>query len=282
MEYQFNIANVKFLISAPETLKVDEKWALFSADFSEPDYRFRIRFEDALEIPEGRQLLTTDRVCLTERDGKLIRSYRGSAQEPVGLIAEETAPGVCEIRTIRWGSWGEKLSNFMEAMALPHCLALKGRLMLHCAYLLHEGEGILFTARSGVGKSTQAGLWVKYRSGRMINGDRAVLSLEDGRLMVSGLPLSGSSPDCLNVTVPVRAIVGLAQGRENILKPLHPVETAKWLMNGTYLAPEFREDSGLMLELALRMAVCAQGWHLTCLPEQSAVDVLYQAIYSQK
>lgn len=280
MEYQFNISNVKLRIIAPEELKIDEKWMAFASPLSVPDFCFRIGFVPELALPEGREVVVTDRVVVREREGKQIRCYRGSALEPVGLVIQEEAPGFFDLKTRPWGSWGKSLGNFLEAMALPHCLGLRGRLVFHCAYLLYQGEAILFTGRSGIGKTTQANLWVENKKARIINGDRGVLSIEKGRLRVWGLPFSGSSPHCLNHSAPVRAIIRLSQGKENQVKALSPVEIAKCLLDGCYFSPEFPQDQGPAMNLALDMAACTRGWHLSCLPRETAVEALYREIYT--
>ena len=48
----------------------------------------------------------------------------------------------------------------------------KDAMVLHCSVLKVKSGVILFSGPSGIGKSTQAGLWTKYRKARVINGDR--------------------------------------------------------------------------------------------------------------
>ena len=52
-----------------------------------------------------------------------------------------------------------------------------------------QNKAILFSAPSGTGKSTQADLWQKYVRGvEIINGDRAIIGIEDNGVKAYGLP----------------------------------------------------------------------------------------------
>ena len=65
----------------------------------------------------------------------------------------------------------------------------KDAMVLHCSVLKVKSGVILFSGPSGIGKSTQAGLWTKYRKARVINGDRTLLKKENGRWMSLGWPI---------------------------------------------------------------------------------------------
>ena len=56
------------------------------------------------------------------------------------------------------------------------------------SFIRWQGRGILFSAPSGTGKSTQANLWVQHQGAEVINGDRAALRQVGGRWQAFGLP----------------------------------------------------------------------------------------------
>lgn len=69
----------------------------------------------------------------------------------------------------------------LEAVDLFDILAERGMLVLHSSYVLRkEGDAILFSGASGIGKSTQAELWREFASARVINGDRALIDVDRG------------------------------------------------------------------------------------------------------
>ena len=64
----------------------------------------------------------------------------------------------------------------LESAGLFDILADAGMLVLHSAYIVtRQGEGILFSGPSGIGKSTQAALWQRYGAAQTVNGDRALV-----------------------------------------------------------------------------------------------------------
>ena len=88
-------------------------------------------------------------------------------------------------------------------------------LILHASFIRWHDQGILFSAPSGTGKSTQASLWETHMGAEILNGDRAGIRYADGSWMAYGLPYAGSSRIFRNSSAPIRAIVVLRQSPEN-------------------------------------------------------------------
>ena len=100
----------------------------------------------------------------------------------------------------------------LEAASLFDILADAGMLVLHSAYIVtRQGQGILFSGPSGIGKSTQAALWQRYAGAEIINGDRALVRPDTGT--VSGVFYAGTSGISRNVTAPLQAVILLEQVR---------------------------------------------------------------------
>ena len=78
---------------------------------------------------------------------------------------------------------------FVSLFAMEKRMLAKDAMVLHCSVLKVRSGVILFSGPSGIGKSTQAGLWTKYRKARVINGDRTLLKKENGRWMSLGWPI---------------------------------------------------------------------------------------------
>lgn len=106
---------------------------------------------------------------------------------------------------------------FLEMLALERFLLKENALVLHSSYIIWKKEGIVFTAPSGTGKSTQAELWHRYEGAEIVNGDRSVLWWNplEKRFDVCGLPFCGSSGINRNLSAPLRAVVFLEQAPEN-------------------------------------------------------------------
>ena len=104
---------------------------------------------------------------------------------------------------------------FVSLFAMEKRMLAKDAMVLHCSVLKVRSGVILFSGPSGIGKSTQAGLWTKYRKARVINGDRTLLKKENGRWMSLGCPICGSSEICYNEAYPVKAVFFLGQAEWN-------------------------------------------------------------------
>ena len=148
-------------------------------------------------------------------------------------------------------------------------------LMLHAAFIRWQGKGILFTAPSGTGKSTQAELWEKYEGADILNGDRAAVRRdESGCWQAYGLPYAGSSGIYRNEKAPLSAAVVLRQAEENRIRRLGMLEIIQKLYPETTVhqwEPDFIEKAlTLLTELAGEVPV----YLLECRPDRGAVEAV--------
>ena len=119
--------------------------------------------------------------------------------------------------------------------------ARRQMLQLHCATVDDRGRGILFLGPSGIGKTTQAERWAQYRGSSIINGDIGLVQRTDEGYVAWGTPWHGSSPYCLNASVPVKALVVLKQAPENHLRELTGFEKVSEV-SGSVFYPTWLED----------------------------------------
>ncbi len=201
-------------------------------------------------------------------DGVKERNYAYSIEEGSDLriyALEDSLP------------WGKSIHQLYEEMALPHVLLKKNRMILHASYIDCNGQGIIFTAPSGTGKSTQADLWHAHRGAQILNGDRAVVGLRGDRPYVFGFPMSGSSPYCENRTLPLCCVVSLLQGPENTIRRLKGRDALRVLLNGTYADPKYPGDLPRNMDVAADL-LSVPVFELSCRPDVGAVEALEHAI----
>ncbi|MGM9554159.1 MAG: hypothetical protein ACI3V2_07615 [Faecousia sp.] len=260
MELQYEIAGLRIRFCSNAPLRDCPRWQLFAADISEPvDFTYDCRL-----LPKLPALAESDTVRLYFDSVKM--KHYAITRECGGVmqiyLSEENLP------------WGTQVEQLYSQLALPHILLQRDRLLLHASYILTDRGAILFTAPSGVGKSTQASLWRLHRGAFIVNGDRAVLGLDGSVPMAYGFPVSGSSADCHNRSAAVRAVVSLRQAPTNTIRRLQGSDCVRVLINGTYLPPEYRADMLPAFHAALRLAERVPIFELSCLPEESAVECL--------
>lgn len=101
----------------------------------------------------------------------------------------------------------------------------------HAALVEKDGYGVLFLGPSGMGKSTQAKLWVEHQGADFIIGDRPGLRCIDGTWYGFGMPWDGKEGIKQQKKVPIRALISLEQAPENSIRRLTKQEAIIVLLN---------------------------------------------------
>ncbi|HWP98643.1 MAG TPA: hypothetical protein VN426_17505 [Syntrophomonadaceae bacterium] len=147
-------------------------------------------------------------------------------------------------------------------------------LVIHAAGLNWQDQGILLSAPSGTGKSTQANLWKRFMNARVLNGDHTAVRIINDTPVVFGSPWSASSPDFYNGKAVLSTIVVLQQAGENSIRRLSCSEAATMLLPRCFL-PSFSE---VMMDMAVdtfnSLINKVPVYLLACRPEMEAVELL--------
>ncbi|MCD7756078.1 MAG: hypothetical protein LUJ09_07120 [Firmicutes bacterium] len=155
---------------------------------------------------------------------------------------------------------------------LRQILLRYGAVTLHSSRIYTQGRAIVFSAPSQTGKTTQAGLWQRYAGAEIVSNDRSLLRQEDGALYTYGFPIDGSSPVYHNGRIPLGAVVMLAQGAENQVERLRPMEAVRCLMGQTAMLP--LSPPGQLAQFWLTLTEGYPVYRLTCRPDAQAVACL--------
>ena len=149
-----------------------------------------------------------------------------------------------------------------------------GIILFHGSAIAVEGEGYLFTARSGTGKSTHTRLWRECFGSRavMVNDDKPFLEFSAGGVLVHGSPWSGKHGLDANICVPLKGICILERGSENRIRPMDAQEALPMLQKQS--SPP--SDPAQLYELQQRVQALARTvplWHMTCTRDPQAARV---------
>ena len=99
------------------------------------------------------------------------------------------------------------LNRIFASIAISHQL-----LTLHASAINFEGEAILFSGHSGVGKTTLAKKWIKHQpEAFFINDDKPLIGLDEETVYVYGSPFAGQESLSSNSKTKLKAIVFLKQ-----------------------------------------------------------------------
>jgi hypothetical protein len=179
---------------------------------------------------------------------------------------------------------GERFPRgYIESLVLYRKLC--SDMLRHDGFLLHgsaveyDGNAYLFTARSGVGKTTHTMLWLKEFAGEasVINGDKPIIRLVGDKFMVYGTPWSGKENMNANTSAPLKAICFIERGDHNECYPIDKKEAVKLIMQQVMMI----SDKELMfseLRLVDKMLDSVSSYKLICLPNEDAARTSFNAM----
>lgn len=171
--------------------------------------------------------------------------------------------------------------NIWNYMAFENPLLYYQAFLLHSSFISWQNNGILFTAPSGTGKSTQADLWKKYEDADIYNGDRTIIRKIDGKYYGFGSPYAGSSGIYRNESAPIKAIIVIEQGPDNVIRRLRGREAFLPLFRETLMNTWNKEYMEKMTDLLMDAACQIPVYHLSCRPDQDAVNTVKNEILQE-
>ena len=160
--------------------------------------------------------------------------------------------------------------------AFANRLAYLGGLVMHGSAISYEGKGIVFSAPSGTGKSTHAGLWKQQYGERVvhINDDKPAIRFNEESPVVYGTPWSGKTDTNSNNSAPLKAIVFLEQASENQIQPLSVDDALMHIYRET-VRPFYDEALGMkVLDTAERLIQSVPVFLLECTISSEAVELV--------
>lgn len=230
-------------ISRPDNMTVPENMGKFEITEPNSDDRkvyYEIEFTDNIKsYSEKYGESEQNRVLVRRINLTVLSTPTGECRHFYFLNPELPYAVSLQLTEDKWKVWVSADINselhwdtvFVAMLSLEKHMFANGDMILHTAFLCHDGQAILFSGPSGIGKSTQAGLWEKYTShSHTVNGDRGLLMKENGVWYVGGWPICGSSGICNNEKYPVKAIVMLRQAKQNRCELLRGVQAFRELL----------------------------------------------------
>lgn len=171
-----------------------------------------------------------------------------------------------------------ELVGLLRMIPLRAVFRRAGVLFFHAAQIAYQGRGILFTAPSGTGKTTQAMLWRDHRGAALLCGDRTLVRCVDGAWRTYGYPLDGSEPVRTTESRPLGALVLLAQGAEDRVERLTPARGARDLMEQLVIDGWDPAARAAALDRLLTLMERIPVYRQTCTPGVRAVETLERTL----
>ena len=284
-KYYFNVAKLNLLVSSRIPVFVGEQLMPFKIEqTSQVSVVYKIRIgqmklgnECVVNKQDFRVINKDDtyiRVKTLPFNEKILETYLYSENEKADITLsipkEMEAEHEIFVRT-----------NIWNYLAFEDVLINHQAFILHSSFISWQNNGILFTAPSGTGKSTQADLWKKYEDADIYNGDRTIIRKIDGKYYGFGSPYAGSSGIYRNESAPIKAIVVIEQGPDNVIRRLHGREAFLPLFRETLMNTWNKEYMEKMTDLLMDVACQIPVYHLSCRPDQGAVNTVKNEILKE-
>ena len=157
-------------------------------------------------------------------------------------------------------------------------MTMRDGMPLHAALVEKDGYGVVFLGPSGMGKSTQAKLWVEHQGADCIIGDRPGLRRIDGQWIGFGMPWDGKDGIRQQKSVPIRALISLEQAPENSIRRLSKQEAMIVLLNQVMMPMWDDAAMELLTPLMGQLATEIPFFHLKNLPNKEATVLTLAAI----
>lgn len=281
-QYYLSIADITILLESDHPLIKSKEFEPFFIERTEADYC--VKFQEVKKLCDIPWNLLYDGGFYqigSDSEGRIRKYFFNNPKEKICYAVsffdqEENRITVEYLK--KYEQYVSEVKNSFFHVGFEFLLVKKNRLCLHASCVDTSMGGILFSGTSGIGKSTQAELWCKYRGARQINGDRPVLSQEDHEWNAWGSPYAGSSKCHLNEKCNITAIILLKQENSCKIKRLTPAEAFRGIWEGLTIHnwdPGFVDGaSGMVIDLVTKVPVFEYG----CTPDEQAVNYLEESL----
>lgn len=167
---------------------------------------------------------------------------------------------------------------FLGQLLVLSALPSHGAITFHASGIDYKGHGIIFSAPSETGKSTQATIWEKEAGALIFNHDRVAVTCRGSEAIAHGLPWGGSSDITLNHHVPLRAIILLEQAPSNTIEQLAPIQSLPYLLAYAYFARWDETQVDRAFSVLQSIVERVPVFRLACRPEPAAMELVRTAL----
>lgn len=275
---KFHIAGITLLLSSDEKITCDKEFSEFKSEQKE-DYVIQFRKIDEMQklgIEPVAEEMGFRVFCIDNRYFHQFFDIYDMA------YAKKISDWKAKKITVDYLKKGIKnISHTGGAffhIGWEEILLREQRMILHACCVETSLGGILFSGKSGIGKSTQGDLWCRYENAILINGDRPILYKKDNHWIAYGSPYAGSSKCHVNKYVKVKAIVMLAQAKECSIRRIDLSEAFRKVFAQVTVGIWDPENITIACDLAEQLVSDIPVYELACTPDINAVNLLKETL----
>lgn len=282
MQYSLDLLGLRFRLSVPFELHIGPSMTPFLHPAQGEEGQFHIIVRPGyLPLPGENSIWNeTGYYEHTDRYLRVLRC-QGRGESAFAMVEMNDTGNIRVTYRPEFVQFFKNAADLMQHIGLERLLLHHGGIILHASFIAKEGRGILFSAPSGTGKSTQAKLWNTLRDYEILNGDRAGIRNGKNGWQAWGLPYAGTSGIFRNEFADLHAIVVLRQGSENRIDRLRVVDAIRYLYPQTtvhHWSAQFVND---VLDILQAITCDVPVYLLECLPNEDAVSLLEQTLMTE-
>jgi len=173
--------------------------------------------------------------------------------------------------------------DYLEELAVYRKIAVNmiqyDTILFHGSVIAVDGQGFLFTAKSGTGKSTHTRLWREMLGEKavMVNDDKPLLKITDDAVIAYGTPYNGKHRLGNNMSVKLKGICILTRAEKNSITKITKSEAYAMLLQQVY-RPADGENLSKTLMLIDKLAKNTDLYRLGCNMDIEAAEVAYNGM----
>ena len=221
---------------------------------------------------DGDILLRCGELIVSERERDYLLRFPSFSQIREVELLKDGSSAVFHCASPYTEVLGEEFFHALRHVFL-YLAAKHSMYAIHSASLCYQGKAWLFSASSGTGKSTHTNMWKELYDIELLNGDLNLLTIENGRPVVHGIPWCGTSEIFTKKTVPLGGIILLKQAADDTIEELPPDKQALLVMqrfiSPMWTAGQLKESVSFAEELTKEILVC----RLRCTKNNSAAGL---------
>lgn len=277
-DYYINIADIIVHIKIPFKFEINDETINFICDKKKEDILFDfIEINDPIHV-KGQPVFENIINIYKTEEGFINEFFPQPGYDPYAWRIQ-ISDSHYEIRYLKGKErYFAYSSNIINALNLEEILNKNNSFILHSSLIKWRNKGILFSAPSGTGKSTQADLWNKYEKAEIINGDKAGVRKINNVWKAYGLPFAGSSNIFKNKSTDICCIIILRQGKENKLQRISARDAFIKIYSETTIHKWDKEYQNNAIEQIIDLVENVPVYMYECLPNKDAVEFLKSVI----
>ncbi len=156
-------------------------------------------------------------------------------------------------------------------------------MLLHASAVEYKNRAYLFSANSGVGKSTHTHLWLKYiDSAEILNDDKPAIRRIGENYFAFGTPFSGKTDEAKTTGAQLGAIVFLERALENRIEKLSAAEALPLIMGQTIRPSASVKYMEILLEFLDGLIRTVPIYKLYCDISSDAVGTSFEELTGEK